>query len=230
MKEAAGKSLFDTLGLKKSADAPETKPLEKPDVDAGEAAKAVLIRLAVPAAVGALWTLGVMAETRLDPVEILPVIGLCALLVAAWWITHWFFAQWRKANKGNRRADAIVIGCRAVIWSLFALVFCIVACVIPPTDLWGKASAGAGPAGPGGSLRPSGLCGADGGDARRLPQRRHRSGFCPGAVGGQRGGGAASCPLLRGDARLAGHHRRAAHSRPVSGKNILTWSPLQVLE
>lgn len=136
MKGTTGKSLFDSLGLKKRADAPEPKPLEKPDVDAGEAVKAVLVRLAVPAAIGAMWMLGVMAETRLDPVEILPVIGTCALLVAAWWIAHWLFARWRKANKGNPRADAIAIGCRAVLWSLFALVFCIVYGAIPPTDLW----------------------------------------------------------------------------------------------
>lgn len=136
MKREAEKSVFDILGMKKRADAPEAKPLEKPDVDAGEAAKAILVRLVVPAAAGAIWTLGVMAETRLDPVEILPPVGLCAFLIAAWWIAHWFYAQWRKANKGNHRADVIVIGCRAVLWSLFALVFCIVSCVIPPTDLW----------------------------------------------------------------------------------------------
>lgn len=140
MKGTTGESLFDILGLEKRADAPEAKPLEKPDVDAGEAVKAILVRLAVPAAVGAMWVLGVFAETRLDPVEIVPVVGACALLVAAWWIAHWFFARWRKANKGNPRADAIVIGCRAVLWSLFALVFCIVYCVIPPTDLWNMPS------------------------------------------------------------------------------------------
>ena len=101
MKKTAEKSLFDSLGLKQREDAPEPKPLEKPDVDAGEAVKAILIRLAVPAAFGALWALGVFVETGLDPVEIMPPIVLCVLLVAAWWIAHWFFARWRKANKGT---------------------------------------------------------------------------------------------------------------------------------
>lgn len=140
MKGTTGESLFDILGLEKRADAPEAKPLEKPDVDAGEAAKAILIRLAVPAVIGAIGAMGAMADTGLDLVEVLPVIATCAFLVAAWWIAHWFFARWRKANKGNPRADALVIGCRAVLWSLFALVFCIVAAVIPPTDVWGQTS------------------------------------------------------------------------------------------
>lgn len=140
MKRTTGGGLFNILGMKRRADASEAKPLEKPVIDAGEAVKAILVRLAVPAAVGAMWVLGVFAETRLDPVETVPVVGACALLVAAWWIAHWFFARWRKANKGNSRADAIVIGCRAVLWSLFALVFCIVYCVIPPTDLWNMPS------------------------------------------------------------------------------------------
>ncbi len=140
MKKTAEKSLFDSLGLKQREDAPEPKPLEKPDVDAGEAVKAILIRLAVPAAFGALWALGVFVETGLDPVEIMPPIVLCVLLVAAWWIAHWFFARWRKANKGNPRADAIAIGCRAVVWSLFALVFCIVYTVFPSMDIWSQTS------------------------------------------------------------------------------------------
>lgn len=140
MKGTTGESLFDILGLEKRADAPEAKPLEKPDVDAGEAVKAILIRLAVPAAFGALWALGVFVETGLDPVEIMPPIVLCVLLVAAWWIAHWFFARWRKANKGNPRADAIAIGCRAVVWSLFALVFCIVYTVFPSMDIWSQTS------------------------------------------------------------------------------------------
>ncbi len=140
MKGTTGESLFDILGLEKRADAPEAKPLEKPDVDAGEAAKAILVRLAVPAVIGAIGAMGAMADTGLDLAEVLPVIATCAFLVAAWWIAHWFFARWRKANKGNPRADALVIGCRAVLWSLFALVFCIVAAVIPPTDVWGQTS------------------------------------------------------------------------------------------
>lgn len=140
MKGTTGEGLFDILGMEKRPDAPEVKPLEKPDVDAGEAAKAILVRLAVPAVIGAIGSMGAMADTGLDLTEILPVIATCAFLVAAWWIAHWFFARWRKANKGNPRADAIVIGCRAVLWSLFALVFCIVAVVTPPTDVWGQTS------------------------------------------------------------------------------------------
>lgn len=140
MKETTGESFFDKLGMEKRADAPEPMPLQKPDVDAGEVAKAVLVRLAVPAVVGALWVLSAMAETGLDLVEVLPPIATCVLLVAAWWIAHWFFASWRKANKGNHRADAIVFGCRALLWSLFALVFCIVATVTPPTDVWDQSS------------------------------------------------------------------------------------------
>ena len=108
MKGTTGESLFDILGLEKRADAPEAKPLEKPDVDAGEAAKAILVRLAVPAVIGAIGAMGAMADTGLDLAEVLPVIATCAFLVAAWWIAHWFFARWRKANKGNPRADALV--------------------------------------------------------------------------------------------------------------------------
>ena len=140
MKGTTGEGLFDILGLEERADAPEAKPLVKPDMDAGEAAKAILVRLAVPAVIGAIGAMGAMADTGLDLAEILPVIATCALLVVAWWIAHWFFARWRKANKGNPRADAIVIGCRAVLWSLFALVFCIVAAVIPRRMYGGQTS------------------------------------------------------------------------------------------
>ena len=68
MKGTTGESLFDILGLEKRADAPEAKPLEKPDVDAGEAAKAILVRLAVPAVIGAIGAMGAMADTGLTVV------------------------------------------------------------------------------------------------------------------------------------------------------------------
>lgn len=110
-------------GAAPQTDSAPRKPLVHPHVSAGDWAKSLFLRAGVPLAFAALCLFLSSKDPAAFPLGIAQSILVVAGLFALWWVAHWRYALWRKANADDERSLPIAIAGRTASWLLLAFIY-----------------------------------------------------------------------------------------------------------